>query len=172
MDGVVTCKEEFLSCCFDEDDPCCLNTSGDYFTCNPETEPVRCNGDKVEACKGYDPAPPECNGGADWVVDQACAAGETCVLDPVTGDASCQGDTQPQPPILAPGHTGWREPKCLDCHTPDGHNGGLGPYQCAECHGNNGAPHGHGGGGNCACHGDKHGADGFPRPSSCLVCHP
>lgn len=74
---------------------------------------------------------------------------------------------------LTSSHPGWQDPACLGCHTADDHNTGLSPYQCADCHGTNGAPGGHGETSGCdSCHSDPHGADGFPVPDSCLVCHP
>ena len=79
----------------------------------------------------------------------------------------------PDPPQLTSGHLGWKEPKCLSCHSTNDHNDGLVPYQCAECHGTNGAPGGHSNSDNCGgCHGDKHGPEGFPIPVSCKTCHP
>jgi hypothetical protein len=74
--------------------------------------------------------------------------------------------------VLTKGHSGWMNPRCLDCHRTDSHNDGLVPYQCAVCHGTNGAPPGHGEVAGCSdCHGEPHGSDGFPDPKACLVCH-
>ena len=171
VDGQVVCKAEHLTCCFDEADPCCLNSSGDYFNCSPDTEPMRCNGNVVERCEGYAPTPPECNGGADWVTQQDCGAHMICTLDESTSEASCAADDPVEQPTLSGSHSGWKKAKCWSCHQSDEHNPGLDPYQCVPCHGKNGAPGGHSNGSCSMCHSGKHG-DGFPSPDSCKVCHP
>ncbi len=80
----------------------------------------------------------------------------------------------PQGQIVDEAHTGWKDPRCWDCHVADDHSMAFDPYGCTDCHGRNGAQDGHGETANCLdCHdADQHGAEGFPGPLSCRVCHP
>jgi|GEM_PF-1662782 len=138
--------------------------------------------DPGKADPGTDPGTPDVQpdpGTPDVPADTATpdVPTDTATLDVPTDtatpdvpvDTGAPDVAPPDPPIVGTGHTGWREPKCFDCHDQAGHRAGLQPYQCAACHGRNGAPDGHKDG-NCGCHGNKHGFTA--APTSCVACHP
>jgi len=120
------------------------------------------------------------NAGADDTATPADAAGDVAVV-PDTGtpdtpadDLAVEAETHATPaaPQLTDAHQGWKNPKCLTCHTYDQHNDGDDPYLCAGCHGNNGAPNRHNDVAKCStCHGTPHGTEGFPDPLACKACH-
>jgi hypothetical protein len=87
------------------------------------------------------------------------------------------GDT-PSAPILDPGHSGWKNAWCDQCHNlpVDGHQG-TDPTACAECHGGNGAcdPNATNSGRShsvtedcVTCHAQQH---SYTAQSQCASCH-